>query len=78
MRILIVIAATLGVTVLACTTLLPERFAVNVPVWGSLMGADAPEPSELERRMHLPDGFHIGVFAKGIHGIILASKFHPD
>ena len=66
MRILIVIAATLGVTVLACTTLLPERFAVNVPIWGSLMGADAPEPSELERRMHLPDGFRIGVFAKGI------------
>ena len=84
MRIVIVIAATLALAVLACTALLPERFAVNAPLWGSFLGAEPPEPSELQRRMQLPEGFRIALFAEGLrnarflhvtsHGDLLVSS----
>jgi glucose/arabinose dehydrogenase len=53
-------------TVVACSLFLPERYAVNVPLWGTLLGADPPEPATLERRIALPGGFRIGVFAEGL------------
>ena len=55
-----------AVLVAACTVLLPERYAVNLPVWGYLFGAEPPPESELQRRIQLPPGFSIDFFAKGI------------
>jgi glucose/arabinose dehydrogenase len=53
-------------SVVACALFLPERYAVNVPFWGMLFGADALPQTELEQRMELPRGFRIGVFAQGL------------
>jgi len=50
----------------ACRTFLPQRFAVNVPIAGMLFGAAPPPKSELEKRIQLPPGFEIGVFADGL------------
>ncbi len=66
MRVLIIAALCVVVGMLACTVLLPERYAVNAPFLGTFFGAEAPEPSELERRVTLPDGFQIELFADGI------------
>ena len=61
MRVLIIAALCVVVGMLACSVLLPERYAVNAPFLGTFFGAEAPDPSELERRMTLPDGFQIEV-----------------
>ncbi len=52
--------------VAACTALLPERFAVNVPLRSFLFGAEPLAPSAFQRRVHVPDGFRIELFARGI------------
>jgi glucose/arabinose dehydrogenase len=51
---------------LACSLLLPERYAVNAPLVKGWLGAEPPPESELERRVRLPDGFAIRTFASGI------------
>ena len=49
----------------ACA-LLPERYAVNVP-WRSLLGGiEPPPPSEFQKRVRVPPGFSVGIFAQGI------------
>ena len=65
-RILIGIGLAIAAGAFACATLWPERLAVNAPLLGMLMGAEPPAKSELERRMKVPEGFSIGVFAAGI------------
>jgi glucose/arabinose dehydrogenase len=50
----------------ACRLFMPERFAVNAPVVGMLLGAAPPAKSDLEKRLKLPDGFAITLFADGI------------
>lgn len=66
LRVLVGAAAACIVLVAACIWLLPERYAVNFPM-GSLLGDVAPpEPSEFERRIRLPDGFAVSIFAQGI------------
>jgi glucose/arabinose dehydrogenase len=62
----VIVLAVLVVGVFACARLLPERYAVNVPVLGTLFGADPPEASELQKRMVLPEGFAIELFAEGL------------
>jgi glucose/arabinose dehydrogenase len=56
----------------ACS-LLPERFAVNAPVRQLLFGStvDAAPIDSLQRRISLPDGYSIGVFARGIRARML-------
>lgn len=66
LRALFFIVVIFLVAWIAVGALWPERLAVNVPLWGTLLGAEAPELSELERRMTLPEGFRIGIFADGI------------
>jgi glucose/arabinose dehydrogenase len=44
----------------------PEKLAVNVPVWGTFFGAELPPESEFERRVRVPPGFSIRVYAEGI------------
>lgn len=52
----------------ACRLLLPERFAVNVPVRAALgWGISVPE-GVFRERMRVPAGFEIEVFASGIPG----------
>jgi len=65
-RIMIGVGLTIAACVFACATLWPERLAVNAPLVGMFMGAEPPPKSELEKRMVLPDGFSIGLFADGI------------
>ncbi|MGH7553296.1 MAG: PQQ-dependent sugar dehydrogenase, partial [Longimicrobiales bacterium] len=50
----------------ACALFLPERFAVNAPFYGTIFGAEAPPPSEFARRVRVPDGFAIEIYADGI------------
>jgi glucose/arabinose dehydrogenase len=65
-RVLIVGGIVAVMVVLACETLWPERLAVNTPVVGQLFGAAPPPKPELEKRMKLPDGFSLTLFADGI------------
>ena len=58
----LVVIAAIG----ACRAFLPERFAVNAPLVGTLLGAAPPAKSELERRLKLPNGFAVALFADGI------------
>jgi glucose/arabinose dehydrogenase len=51
---------------LACTVLLPERYAVNMPIRSFILGVEPPAGSEFERRVRVPEGFSIGIFAQGI------------
>jgi glucose/arabinose dehydrogenase len=46
--------------------LLPERFAVNVPVANVLFGtsAEPPTPEQVGSQIHVPDGLAIGIFAQ--------------
>ncbi len=65
-RVLIVVGFSFAAAVVACTTLWPERLAVNTPLVGMFMGAEPPPKSELDARMKLPAGFSVSLFADGI------------
>jgi len=60
-----VLIALLVVVVAAACTLLPERFAVNAPMFQQLFGAGGTPATEslLQQRIELPPGFSIQVFA---------------
>ncbi len=61
----IVVVALVGVgAVVACTALLPEEYVFNAPT--GLFGTPEPEQTELERRIELPPGFSIGIYADAI------------
>jgi glucose/arabinose dehydrogenase len=65
-RWLLILGVALVIGIGACRTLLPERYAVNLP-WRTLFGgAEPPEAGEFERRVRVPEGFSIGIFAQGI------------
>jgi glucose/arabinose dehydrogenase len=67
MRRAFAITALLAIAAVgACRAFLPERFAVNTPIVGMLLGAAPPAKSELEKRLKLPDGFAVTLFADGI------------
>ncbi|HXZ84272.1 MAG TPA: sorbosone dehydrogenase family protein [Myxococcota bacterium] len=65
-RALGILAVLIVAAFFACRLFMPERFAVNAPIRGMLMGAKPPEKSAFEKRMKLPPGFEINVFADGI------------
>jgi glucose/arabinose dehydrogenase len=65
-RVVIAVAACIVAAVFACSKLWPERLAVNAPLVGMFMGAEPPPQSELEKRLKLPDGFSVGLFADGL------------
>jgi glucose/arabinose dehydrogenase len=65
-RIVIVVALSIAVAVVACAKLWPESLAVNAPPIGTFMGAEPPPKSELDARMKLPAGFTVGLYADGI------------
>src|SRR5258706_2926971 len=65
-RVLAVAALVVIAAIGACRAFLPERFAVNAPLVGTLVGAAPAAKSELERRLKLPDGFAVTLFADGI------------
>jgi glucose/arabinose dehydrogenase len=65
-RVALIALALLLAALAACALLLPERFAVNVPLLGTWWGAEPPPQSELARRVQVPEGFAIGIFAQGI------------
>ncbi len=65
-RALLIGGLALGLAALACAVLLPERYAVNVPLRSFIFGSEPPPQSEFARRMHVPEGFSIGIFAQGI------------
>ena len=61
--------AGLGLTAVAALgacLLLPERFAVNVPLRNALFGTSgaAPLPSDLGTRIRVPEGLSIGLYAE--------------
>jgi glucose/arabinose dehydrogenase len=55
----------LGVAALGACFLLPERFAVNVPIRNALFGSPGtpPAPELLGTRIRVPEGLSIGLFA---------------
>jgi glucose/arabinose dehydrogenase len=56
----------IGVAVLGACLLLPERFAVNVPIRNALFGTPgaAPSPDLLGTRVRVPEGLSVGLFAE--------------
>jgi glucose/arabinose dehydrogenase len=65
-KLLLVATVVVVVASGACALFLPERFAVNAPFWGTIFGAGAPPPGEFARRVRVPDGFAIAMYADGI------------
>jgi glucose/arabinose dehydrogenase len=67
-RILRIVAGlgVLAAAVLGACFLLPERFAVNVPIRNALFGTPGapPAPGLLGSRIRVPDGLSIGLFAE--------------
>ncbi len=60
-------AAVLGIG--ACHLLLPERYAVNVPLRQALLGRGIDPPQdEVLRRLRPPPGFHVTRFASRLEG----------
>lgn len=59
-----------GCAVLIRLGLLPEGYAVNVPLRQALLGrgVDAPPESAFGSRIRSPEGFSAGLFAEGISG----------
>ncbi len=66
MRRLAAAAAVLVVLGVGACAIWPEKLAVNAPVWGTLFGAELPPESDFARRVRVPAGFAIGVYAEGI------------
>jgi glucose/arabinose dehydrogenase len=60
--------AAAGLVVGACRWLLPERYAVNAPLGQMLFGRGSapPPPSVLQRRVQVPPGLAISVYADGL------------
>lgn len=74
-------AVALGLTLIlvsgACA-LIPERWAVNAPLLHLLFGRGTPLVEEgLSTRIHVPEGFTIGVYAQGLPGARLL-RFAPS
>ena len=65
-RALIISALVIIAAIGACRAFLPARFAVNAPVLGTLFGSKPPPQSELEKRLRVPAGFQVALFAEGI------------
>ena len=67
-RIVIGVALAFAILVLSCKYLLPERFAVNAPIGRMLFGwaGEMPVAAEIQKRLQVPPGFSIGVYAEGI------------
>lgn len=66
MRRLLVAAGILVVLGAGACALWPEKLAVNVPLRGMLFGAAPPSQSEFARRVRVPAGFSVGIYADGI------------
>jgi len=68
-RIGLGIAVLLIVLAGACR-LLPERYAVNAPLLHMLFGRgiETPPPDEVSRRMAVPPGFELRLWAEGVDG----------
>jgi len=68
MRRWVIAAVALGGLAFACVWVLPERFAVNVPVRSVLGGTVHPGDAEFGARIRVPPGFAIGHFARDVSG----------
>jgi len=62
-------AAAVGVLAAACQWVLPERYAVNVPLRSVFGGTISPAPEEFAARIRVPDGFAIGHWATDLPGV---------
>ncbi len=69
-RVLLAVAGAAVAALGACHFLLPERLAVNAPLAHMLLGrgVEPPPPDELERRLQVPAGFSVTLYARGIAG----------
>ncbi len=52
----------------ACTTMLPERFAVNAPMWSQMFGGgiDAPPAEAVDSTFRTLPGLGVGLYARGL------------
>jgi glucose/arabinose dehydrogenase len=62
------VLAGLAALFAACQTVLPERFAVNVPIRSLFGGANPAAEDEFRSRVVVPDGFAIDVWADDVAG----------
>ena len=69
MRRVAIAAAAVGVLAAACQWVLPERYAVNVPLRSVFGGTISPAPEEFAARIRVPDGFAIGHWATDLPGV---------
>ena len=76
-KVALAAAALVALGVGSCRVLLPERFAVNAPIGSMLFGLtrDLPPQPELQRRLTLPEGFSISVYADAIPATARAIRF---
>ncbi|MDP6978252.1 MAG: PQQ-dependent sugar dehydrogenase [Myxococcota bacterium] len=64
-RGLLLICFALLVSIVSCNVFLPERFAVNAPMFAQMFGKtiDPPSEEQVESRFRVPEGFSLSVWA---------------
>lgn len=68
MRKVLLVLALIAALFAACQIVLPERFAVNVPLRSLIGGSNPPTPSEFRARVRVPAGFSIEIWASDVPG----------
>jgi glucose/arabinose dehydrogenase/cytochrome c553 len=67
-RIWVALALTAALAAGACSWMLPDRFAVNAPMWATLFGGgiDAPPAEAVPATFHTLPGLGVGLYADGL------------
>jgi len=67
-HLLAVLGLLLLTLVVSCNLFLPERFAVNAPMFAQMLGftVDAPSEDQVESRFRVPPGFSLSIWARDL------------
>lgn len=65
-RVVLILLGVLVLAVGACALLLPDEYVINAPIRGTLFGASPPPEGEIQRRVRVPEGFEVALWAEGI------------
>jgi len=67
-KILAAILVILAAAILLAYFLWPQTWTVNAPITNSMFGwgISSPEPAEAQARLHLPEAYHLNIYASGL------------
>ncbi len=67
-RVFFFVCFLLLVVIVSCNVFLPERFAVNAPMFAQMLGrtVDPPSSEQVESRYRVPEGFSLSIWASNL------------